>query len=194
MKEIWCTLHLIISFCPEFLNLRTESALSWFQDFEKKGCVYWIFFLTFWSLEGVSLISNCLFLIWCIEIGGIELLGVDKTNNKGVIWFIQGLGLRGKTTKATDRLGTPSYCFIFSFNNGIWMIMRLHARSGYLRRFILKYLGENQIWEIVTNLRKRFTILDLGQKVCRHLKCREFSRLFCGRKVFTIRLNRIECF
>ena len=112
MKEIWCTLQLIVSFCPEFLNFRTKSALSWFQDFEKKGCVYWIFYLTFWSLEGVSLISNCLFLIWCIEIGGIELLGVDKTNNKGVIWFIQGLGLRGKNTKATDRLGTPSYRLI----------------------------------------------------------------------------------
>ena len=112
MKEIWCTRQLLVSFRLEFLNCRTQKVLSWFEDFEHKCCVYWIVYLTTWSLEGFSLISNWLLLICLIEIGGVELLVVEKKNNDGDIWFIQGLGFRRKTTKVKDTLGTPIYRFL----------------------------------------------------------------------------------
>ena len=48
--------------------------------------------------------------------------------------------------------------------------------------------------KFLTNQRKRFTIPDLGQKVSKHLKGRETSRLGHGRKAFTIGLNWIGRF
>ena len=50
-------------FCLEFLNCRTQSALSWFQYFEHKHLVYWIVNLALWSLEDVSLLNTCLLLV-----------------------------------------------------------------------------------------------------------------------------------
>ena len=44
--------------------------------------MYWIFYLTLWSLVGVSLISKWLLLILCIESGGVELIWVDKKNKR----------------------------------------------------------------------------------------------------------------
>ena len=78
VKEIWCTRKLLVLFCLGFLKWRNQSSLSLFQYFEQKRCVYWIFYLASWSLTDVSLLSNFLFLVWSIEIGGVELLGVEK--------------------------------------------------------------------------------------------------------------------
>ena len=80
--EICCKRKSRVLFCLEFLNCRTQSTLSWFQDFENTCCMYLIVYLTPWSLSGVSLLINCLFLIWCIEIGGVLLFGADTKHNK----------------------------------------------------------------------------------------------------------------
>ena len=51
--------------------------------------MYYIVYLALWRLAGVSLLSNCLFSIWIIEIGGVELLGVEKMlrNKKTKVLF-----------------------------------------------------------------------------------------------------------
>ena len=41
----------------------------------------------------------------------------------------------------------------------------LHTHGGHLSIFILKWLKQNHIWEIVTNSQKIFTIPDLVQNV-----------------------------
>ena len=60
------------------------------------------FYFTSWILAGVSLIINYFFLIWSIKLAVLNYLG-----------------LRSKTTKATERLGTPSYCL---FLDTLWKI------------------------------------------------------------------------
>ena len=36
----------------------------------------------------------------------------------------------------------------------IFVFLRLHAQSGYIRRFFLKRLSKKQMWKIMTNLQK----------------------------------------
>ena len=109
MKEIWCTRQLLVSICLKFLNWCTQSSLSWFQYFGQNHFLCWIFYLTSCILASIILLSNCLLSICSIEIDGVEILRVNKINNEGFIWFIQGLGLGRKATNVIDRLGKPSY-------------------------------------------------------------------------------------
>ena len=47
--------------------------------------MYWIVYLTSLSLSGVSFLSNDVLLIWSIEIGDVEIFGVDKLKKGGDI-------------------------------------------------------------------------------------------------------------
>ena len=71
------------------------------------------------------------------------------------------------------------------------VVLILRAQGGYLSNFILKWLAQKPDMEIVTYLKLRFTIPDLGQRVCKHLKGREVSRFRRGQKSFTTRVNCI---
>ena len=82
LKEIRCTRNVFVSFCIEFLNYCNQLVWSWFQEFERKRCAYWIFYLTLLRLADVIFINNCLLLIWRIEIVGIEPLAADKILRK----------------------------------------------------------------------------------------------------------------
>ena len=79
-------MKLFVSFCLDFINWSTQSALSWFQDFEQKHCVHCIVKITLWSSAGVSLLLLDLeyWNWWLINIGFWE--DIEKINNEGVIW------------------------------------------------------------------------------------------------------------
>ena len=111
--------------------------------------MYWTSYITLCRLEGFIFLSNCLWLIWRIEIFGIKLLGVDKKNNEGDIWLIQGLRLRIKTTMVTDRLVTTIYRL---FCDTLWRWSGAHVNPLFYFLFIFSTAIHNWRYHDSKNL------------------------------------------
>ena len=56
-------------------------------------------------------------------------------------------------------------------------LLRLHTRNGYLRRFIGKWLRKTPILETTINTQSWFTIINIYQKLCKHIKDRKSIHL-----------------
>ena len=74
-----------------------------------------------------------------------------------------------------------------------WGSLIWHAQSGFLRRFILKWLNQKPDLENLGKLAKFIHNPRSRPKTfCKHLKVHETSSLGLRRKVYMIRLNEIK--